>query len=78
MIFRINNYFCPCDIVTLLKKMTEGREDEEEDVSIYWMTVRIEEMRRFWKPKEETLDDTVWRNGFSRGYGLVVRENTWW
>jgi len=26
--------------------------------------------------KEETLDDTVWRTGFGRVYGPVVRETT--
>jgi len=41
--FRINNYVCPCAVITLLKEMWEGRKDEEGDVSIYWVTVKIRE-----------------------------------
>jgi hypothetical protein len=32
----------------------------------------------YWKFKEETLDRTVWRIRFGRGYGPVVRQITEW
>ena len=34
-----------------------SREDEEGEVSRYWMTLR--EMRGYWKLEEEALDRTV-------------------
>jgi hypothetical protein len=34
----------------------------------------LKEKRRYWKLKEEALDRTVWRTGFGRGYGLLVRQ----
>jgi hypothetical protein len=33
----------------------------------------ITEMRRYWKVKEETLDRTVWRTRFGRGYGPDIK-----
>jgi len=30
-------------------------------------------MRGQWKLKEEAVDCTLWRTGFGRGYGPVVR-----
>jgi hypothetical protein len=30
-------------------------------------------VRGYWKEKEKTLDRTMWRTGFGRGYGLIVR-----
>jgi len=44
----------------------------EEDVGNYWMTIRKGEdtlIRR-----EEALDRTMWRAGFGRGFGPVVRQ----
>jgi hypothetical protein len=45
----------------LLKRIVEGKvkrlEDEEEDVSSYWMM--FEETGRYWKLKSEALDLTV-------------------
>ena len=38
----------------------------------------LEEARRYWKLKEKTLDHTLWRTRFGRGYGLVIRQTTWW
>jgi hypothetical protein len=29
---------------------------------------------RYWKLKEESLDRTLWRTRFGRGYGPVVRQ----
>jgi hypothetical protein len=34
----------------------------------------LKEKRRYWKLKEEVLDRTLWRTGFGRGYGPVVRQ----
>jgi hypothetical protein len=48
----------------------EVRERRGKDVSSYWMMLRKEENIGNWKWK---LDRTVWRIGFGRGYGPVVR-----
>ena len=47
----------------------EGKTEEEEDVSSYWITLKKE---RYWKLKDEAL----WRTPFVRGYGrgVVVRQ----
>jgi hypothetical protein len=37
----------------------------------------LKEMRRYWTLKEEALDVTLWRTGFGRGYGAVVRQTTY-
>jgi len=34
----------------------------------------LKETRGYWKLKEEALDRTMWRNGFGRGCGTVVRQ----
>ena len=36
----------------------------------------LTEMRRYWKLKEVILYRTLWRTGFGRGYGPVVRQPT--
>jgi hypothetical protein len=36
----------------------------------------LKEKRRYWKLKEEALDRTLWRTGFGKGYGPVVRQTT--
>jgi hypothetical protein len=33
----------------------------------------VKEVGGYWKLKEEALDNTLWRTGFGRGYGPVVR-----
>jgi hypothetical protein len=30
----------------------------------------------YWKLKEEALDRSVWRAGFERGYGTILRQTT--
>jgi len=30
--------------------------------------------RRYWKVEEEALDRAVWRTGFGKGYGPVIRQ----
>ena len=70
--------------------MIKRREDEEEDVSSYYigkdkMTIRrgrrckqllddVKEKRGYWKLKQEALDRTPWRSRCGRGHGPVVRE----
>jgi hypothetical protein len=34
----------------------------------------LKETRSYWNLKEEALDLVLWRTGFGRGYGLVVRD----
>jgi hypothetical protein len=53
----------------------KGQEDEEEDVGSYWMT---KEWLGYSHLKEEALDRTVWRAGFGRGFGPVVRQTAKW
>jgi hypothetical protein len=36
----------------------------------------LKETRGYWKLKEGTLDRTLWRTRFGRGYGPVVRQTT--
>ena len=38
----------------------------------------LKEKSGYWKLKEETLDRTVWRTHFGRGYRPVVRKTTEW
>jgi len=33
----------------------------------------LKEKRGFWTLKEEALDRILWKTGFGRGYGIVVR-----
>jgi len=35
----------------------------------------VKEKGEYWKLKEETLDRTVWRTGFGRGCGPVVKRH---
>ena len=39
---------------------------------------QLEEKGEFWKLKEEALDRTVWRTGFVRDNGPVVKQTTEW
>jgi hypothetical protein len=34
----------------------------------------LKEKRRYWKFKEETLNRTLWRSRYGRGYGPVLRQ----
>jgi len=34
----------------------------------------LSKTRGFWKLKEDALDHALWRTGFGRGYGPVVRQ----
>ena len=47
------------------------QEDDEEDVSSYWKRT---EKTGYWKLKEEALDGSLWRAGFAKGYGPVIRQ----
>jgi hypothetical protein len=56
-----------------LEGRIEMRDDEEEDVSVYWM---IQETRRYWNLKQEILDRTLWITRFGGVCGSVVRQTT--
>jgi hypothetical protein len=66
----------------LLKHVTEGEMEEGMEVARRQGRRRKQllddgkETRRYWKLKEEALDCTVWRTGFGRGCGPVVRQTT--
>jgi hypothetical protein len=38
--------------------------------------VRVKEKREYCHLKEEALDRTMWRAGFGRGFGPIVRQTT--
>jgi hypothetical protein len=38
----------------------------------------LEEKRAYWKLKREALDRILWRTGFGRVYGPVVRQTIEW
>jgi hypothetical protein len=54
-----------------LKERYRGREDEEEDVIIYLMTLKKREDN--WNLKEGALDPTCLRTRFGRDYAAVRR-----
>jgi len=56
----------------------EGRSDGNTRKKSKQLLGDLEETRGHWKLKEEALDRTLWRTGFGRGYGHVVRETTEW
>jgi hypothetical protein len=37
------------------------------------LLVNLKEKKIYWNLNEETLDSTVWRTCFGRGYGTVTR-----
>jgi hypothetical protein len=36
----------------------------------------LKEKRGYWKLKQEALHRSMWRTGYGRGYGPVVRQTT--
>jgi hypothetical protein len=64
----------------LLKQVTEGRRQGRMEVTgrrgrrLKQLLDELKETRGYCKLKEETLDHTVWRTGFGRGCGPVVRQ----
>jgi hypothetical protein len=62
----------------LLKHVTEGKIEGMIEVTGRRERRRrqvlddLQEMRGYWKLKEEALDATVWRTRCGRGYGPVV------
>jgi hypothetical protein len=59
----------------LLKQVIEGKVEGRIEVTgrRYWMA---KDKTVHWKLRKEALDHTVWRTGFGRGCGLVVRQAT--
>jgi len=66
----------------ILKQVIEGKPGERINTTIKTRIRRkqlqndVKEMTAFWKLKEEALDRNMWRTGFGRGYGPVVRQTT--
>jgi len=56
------------------RKKSEVTGRRGRKLSSYWMTLRGK--TGYWKLKEEALDRTLWRTGFGRGCGPVVRQTT--
>jgi hypothetical protein len=67
-----------------LKHVIEGKIEGTIDMTGRWGRRRkellydLKEKRGYWKWKEVTLDHTLWRTCFGRGYGPVIREKTKW
>jgi len=66
----------------LLKRVIEGKIKGGIEVTVRrrrrrrYLLDDIKERRGYCHLKEEALDRTVWRAGFGRGFGPVVRQNT--
>jgi len=66
----------------LLKHVTEGKVEGGIEVKgrrgrrLKQLLDDLQEKRRYWNLKEETLDRLLWSTGFGRGYGPVVRRTT--
>jgi hypothetical protein len=63
----------------LLKNVTEGKLDVRKGRGgrrHKQLLNDLNEMRRYWKLKEDELDRTQWRTRFGRDYGPVVRQTT--
>jgi hypothetical protein len=46
------------------------------NIQIIYIFKFVFNIMALWKLKEETLDRTLWRTRFERGYGPVVRQIT--
>jgi hypothetical protein len=68
----------------LLQRVTEGKiQGGKEVTGRQWRKRRkllddLKERSRYSHLKEESLDRTMWRAGFGRGFGPVVRQTTKW
>jgi hypothetical protein len=66
----------------LLKHVIEGKLEGRIEMTARrgrrrkQLLVDLKEKRKYLKLKEETLDRTLWRTRFGRGYGRVVRQTT--
>jgi len=62
----------------LLKQVIEGKIKGEREVTRRRKKLLDDhkDRRGYSHLKEETLDDTMWRNRFGGGFGPVVRQNT--
>ena len=66
----------------LLKHVIEGKLEGKTEVTgrrgrrHTQILYDVKAKRSYWKLKEEELDRTVWRTGFGRGCGPVVRQTT--
>jgi hypothetical protein len=53
--------------------LSRRREEVEEEVRSYWMTIRKQEDIGNWNT--EALDLTLWKTRFGKGYGYSKRQN---
>jgi hypothetical protein len=65
----------------LLKHVMEGMKDGRIEVTgrrgrCTKLLYNLKEQRGYWKLKEKSLDCTLWRTCFGRGYGTVTRQMT--
>ena len=66
----------------LLQHVIQGKIDETIEVTgrrgrrIEQLLEDLMKTRRYWKLKADALDRTLWRIGFARGCGPVVRQTT--
>ena len=60
----------------LLKHITEGKVEGtgRRERRHKQLQYEVKERRGYWKLKEEALHRTVWRTGFGKGCGPVVRQ----
>jgi hypothetical protein len=58
-----------------MKYRTKGRSEGKRRRGRKQSLDDLKKTGGYWKLKEETLDRSVWRNGFGRGYGPVVRQS---
>ena len=70
-LYSTNKYSCVRPVHTLYISYFIEHNGDDEPNNWYWMVVR--KLRGYWTLKEEALDRTVWRTGFGRGCGPVVR-----
>ena len=68
----------------LLQPVIEGKIKGRIEVTRWWgrrcrkLLDDLQDRREYSHMKEEALDRTVWRAGFGRGFGPVVRQTTKW
>ena len=66
----------------LLKQVIEGKIERNIDVTgrrgirCKQLLDGLKGKKGYWKLKDEALDRTLWRTGFGRGYGPVLKETT--
>ena len=63
-----------CLLKHILKERWQDRGDEKQGRRRKQLLDGLKETTGYCELKEEALDHTLWRTGFGRGYGPVVRQ----